>query len=45
MTSHYDVLQRRVISLSDTDHICWSDMAEGCPRHWRSWKWENVHER
>jgi hypothetical protein len=29
MTSHYDVLDRRVISLSDTDHICWSDMVEG----------------
>ena len=29
MPSHYDVLERRVVSLSDGDHIRWLDMTEG----------------
>jgi hypothetical protein len=29
MPSHYDLLTRRVVSLSDVDHICWDDLTQG----------------
>ena len=29
MPSHYDLLKRRVVSLSEVDHICWDDLTQG----------------